>query len=132
MGKRRCCICIYYDDSVSSRSLFHLDAEKMEWFLPFSRSITAIFFAVLLTFLLQILKGKSGNKGMSRDPPEAKGKWPASRLALAALIQQFELKNPSNEPVDMTEIFGVTVSKATPLEVLLAPRLSLDMYPVGA
>ncbi|KAI3522067.1 hypothetical protein L1887_11545 [Cichorium endivia] len=56
----------------------------------------------------------------------------AARLALATLIQQFELKNASNEPVDMTEVFGVTVSKATPLEVLLAPRLSLDMYPVGA
>ncbi|CAH1422177.1 unnamed protein product [Lactuca virosa] len=56
----------------------------------------------------------------------------ASRLALATLIQQFEMKTPGNEPVDMDEIFGVTCSKATPLDVLLSPRLSLDMYPVGA
>ncbi|XP_023772884.1 cytochrome P450 CYP82D47 [Lactuca sativa] len=56
----------------------------------------------------------------------------ATRLALASLIQQFELKSPSSEPVDMKEIFGVTCSKATPLEVLIAPRLPLDMYPLGA
>ncbi|CAI9281786.1 unnamed protein product [Lactuca saligna] len=56
----------------------------------------------------------------------------ASRLALATLIQQFEMKTPGNEPVDMEEIFGVTCSKASPLDVLLSPRLSHDMYPVGA
>ena len=56
----------------------------------------------------------------------------ASRLALATLIQQFEMKTPGNEPVDMEEIFGATCSKATQLDVLLSPRLSHDMYPIGA
>ncbi|CAH1422228.1 unnamed protein product [Lactuca virosa] len=56
----------------------------------------------------------------------------ALRLTLATLIQQFVISKPSNEPVDMSECFGLTTSKATPLEVLLAPRLSLDMYPIGA
>ncbi|KAI3767301.1 hypothetical protein L2E82_17396 [Cichorium intybus] len=56
----------------------------------------------------------------------------ALRLTLATLIQQFVLKKPTNEPIDMSESMGVTISKTTPLEVLLAPRLSLDMYPVGA
>jgi len=53
-------------------------------------------------------------------------------LTLASLLQQFELKRPSNELVDMTESAGLTANKATPLEALLAPRLSLDMYPIGA
>ncbi|KAL7603834.1 hypothetical protein Lser_V15G18855 [Lactuca serriola] len=56
----------------------------------------------------------------------------ALNITLATLIQQFVLKKPSNEPIDMSESAGVTISKAIPLEVLLAPRLSLDMYDVGA
>ncbi|KAL8227066.1 hypothetical protein R6Q57_016898 [Mikania cordata] len=53
------------------------------------------------------------------------------RLTLASLIQQFQLETPSNEPVDMSESFGITVIKQMPLEVLLAPRLSRDMYGLG-
>ncbi|KAL4576166.1 hypothetical protein LXL04_012255 [Taraxacum kok-saghyz] len=53
-------------------------------------------------------------------------------LTLASLIQQFVLKKPSNEPVDMTESMGLTIDKATPLDVLLAPRLSSNMYHVSA
>uniref|UniRef100_A0A251V9U3 Putative cytochrome P450 n=1 Tax=Helianthus annuus TaxID=4232 RepID=A0A251V9U3_HELAN len=53
-------------------------------------------------------------------------------LALANLIQQFVINKPSNEPIDMTESLGLTSSKATPLEVLLAPRLSEKLYHVGA
>ncbi|PWA84285.1 cytochrome P450 82A4 [Artemisia annua] len=49
-------------------------------------------------------------------------------LTLASLLQQFDLKTPSNELVDMTETSGMTNNKATPLEVLLAPRLSPNMY----
>ncbi|KAL7605854.1 hypothetical protein Lser_V15G18829 [Lactuca serriola] len=49
-------------------------------------------------------------------------------LTLASFIQQFVLKNPSNEPIDMSETFGLTISKATALEVLLAPRLTSNMY----
>ncbi|KAL7606446.1 hypothetical protein Lser_V15G18810 [Lactuca serriola] len=52
-------------------------------------------------------------------------------LTLARLIQQFVLKKPSDEPVDMTESMGGTNSKATPLDVLLGPRLPTDMYKVG-
>ncbi|KAJ0818730.1 putative cytochrome P450 [Helianthus annuus] len=52
----------------------------------------------------------------------------ALRLTLASLIQQFTLKRPSNEPVDMSENPGMTSGKATSLEVLLAPRLSYHMY----
>nr|XP_043615494.1 cytochrome P450 CYP82D47-like [Erigeron canadensis] len=52
-------------------------------------------------------------------------------LTLASLIQQFVLKVPSNDPIDMSETAGMTNNKATPLEVLLAPRLSSNMYPFG-
>lgn len=55
----------------------------------------------------------------------------ALSLTLASLIQQFMLKRPTSEPIDMTESSGLTNSKATPLEVLLSPRLSCDMYCVG-
>ncbi|KAF5758992.1 putative cytochrome P450 [Helianthus annuus] len=52
-------------------------------------------------------------------------------LALANVIQQFVINKTSNEPIDMSESSGITTSKATPLEVLLAPRLSDKMYHVG-
>nr|GEX35096.1 cytochrome P450 CYP82D47-like [Tanacetum cinerariifolium] len=45
------------------------------------------------------------------------------RSILASCIQQFVLQKPSNEPVDMTESFGMTSYKTTPLEVLLTLRL---------
>ncbi|KAI7746939.1 hypothetical protein M8C21_020668 [Ambrosia artemisiifolia] len=53
-------------------------------------------------------------------------------LALATVIQQFVISKPSNEPIDMSESSGLTTSKATPLEVLIAPRLSDKMYHVSA
>ncbi|XP_076955982.1 strychnine-10-hydroxylase-like [Bidens hawaiensis] len=53
-------------------------------------------------------------------------------LTLANVIQQFVISKPSDEPIDMSESFGLTTSKATPLEVLLAPRLSHNVYHVGA
>ncbi|XP_076944194.1 cytochrome P450 CYP82D47-like [Bidens hawaiensis] len=56
----------------------------------------------------------------------------ALHLTLASLIQQFTLKNPTNELVDMRENPGLSSSKATPLEVLVAPRLSSNMYHVGS
>ncbi|XP_076940424.1 cytochrome P450 CYP82D47-like [Bidens hawaiensis] len=49
-------------------------------------------------------------------------------LTLANVIHQFVIHKPSNEPIDMSESLGITTIKATPLEVLLAPRLSLKMY----
>ncbi|XP_028780149.1 cytochrome P450 CYP82D47-like [Neltuma alba] len=44
-------------------------------------------------------------------------------LTLATLLQSFEMSTPSKEPVDMTMSTGLTNVKATPLEVLLLPRL---------
>lgn len=49
-------------------------------------------------------------------------------LILAGLIQQFVLKKTSYQPIDMSESFGLTSMKATPLDVFLTPRLSLSMY----
>ncbi|XP_047321760.1 xanthotoxin 5-hydroxylase CYP82C4-like [Impatiens glandulifera] len=49
-------------------------------------------------------------------------------LGLARLIQGFELDTTDGLKVDMTESPGLTVPKATPLEVLLIPRLSRELY----
>ncbi|KAK9136200.1 hypothetical protein Syun_015530 [Stephania yunnanensis] len=49
-------------------------------------------------------------------------------LTLARLLHGFELKTPNGEPVDMTEGAGLANVKATPLEVLLAPKLPLHLY----
>ena len=51
-------------------------------------------------------------------------------LTLANFLHSFEISNPSLELVDMTESFGLTNTKTTPLEVLLKPRLSLNCYEV--
>ncbi|KAK1430044.1 hypothetical protein QVD17_12516 [Tagetes erecta] len=53
-------------------------------------------------------------------------------LTLATVLQQFMMTKPSNEPIDMTESLGHTNTKATPLEILMAPRLSVDMYSTRA
>nr|BBD34760.1 putative cytochrome P450 [Eschscholzia californica subsp. californica] len=44
-------------------------------------------------------------------------------LSLASLLHGFDIKNPSNEPIDMTESPGVNNLKATPLKLLVTPRL---------
>lgn len=49
-------------------------------------------------------------------------------LTLASILHSFEILNPSNEPIDMTENFGLTNNKATPLEVLIKPRLPSHCY----
>ncbi|KAL3734075.1 hypothetical protein ACJRO7_023429 [Eucalyptus globulus] len=38
------------------------------------------------------------------------------------------LSTPDNSPVDMSESFGITVGKETPLEVMLSPRLPTEVY----
>ncbi|MFS7972563.1 putative cytochrome P450 [Helianthus anomalus] len=53
-------------------------------------------------------------------------------LTLASLIQGFELAKSSDGPVDTSEIFLLTNNKASPLDVLLRPRLSSDVYHVDA
>lgn len=43
---------------------------------------------------------------------------------LARFLHAFEISTMDNLPVDMSEIFGMTNLKATPLEVMLRPRLT--------
>ncbi|KAF9619771.1 hypothetical protein IFM89_009293 [Coptis chinensis] len=49
-------------------------------------------------------------------------------LTLARLLHAFDLATPLDTPVDMTETVGATLSKASPLEVVLTPRLSSKLY----
>ncbi|KAL3725926.1 hypothetical protein ACJRO7_030894 [Eucalyptus globulus] len=49
-------------------------------------------------------------------------------LTLASLLQSFEIDTVLGEPVDMTEGPGLTNLKASPLEVLLVPRLDQKVY----
>lgn len=51
-----------------------------------------------------------------------------SRLVLASILQAFEISPPSNEPIDMTATAGLTSSLATPLQVLVKPRLPASVY----
>lgn len=49
-------------------------------------------------------------------------------LTFARLLHAFDLATPLGEPVDMSESPGLTIPKATPLEVLLTPRLPAKLY----
>ncbi|KAL9262376.1 Flavonoid-6-hydroxylase-like protein, partial [Drosera capensis] len=49
-------------------------------------------------------------------------------LALASLLHGFDIRTPSDEPVDMTESPGMSNLKATPLEVRISPRLPTHVY----
>nr|BBD34765.1 putative cytochrome P450 [Eschscholzia californica subsp. californica] len=49
-------------------------------------------------------------------------------VTLARLLHEFKLSTPSDLPVDMSEGFGLTLPKTTPLDVLLLPRLPSTMY----
>ncbi|XP_047329402.1 cytochrome P450 82A3-like [Impatiens glandulifera] len=49
-------------------------------------------------------------------------------LVLASLLHSFQLSNLNNELIDMTETQGLTISKATPLELIITPKLSSDLY----
>ncbi|XP_021285064.1 cytochrome P450 82C4-like [Herrania umbratica] len=49
-------------------------------------------------------------------------------LTLARFLHAFELSTPLDQPVDMTESPGLTIPKATPLEVLLEPRLPANVF----
>ncbi|KAF3446248.1 hypothetical protein FNV43_RR11427 [Rhamnella rubrinervis] len=50
------------------------------------------------------------------------------QLTLAALLRGFEIQTASNGTVDMSEKYGLTNMKATPLDVLLTPRLPTNLY----
>lgn len=49
-------------------------------------------------------------------------------LSLARLVHGFRLETPAGEPMDMTEGLGLTIPKATPLDVLFTPRLPFHLY----
>lgn len=49
-------------------------------------------------------------------------------LTLARLLHEFELGTVSDALVDMSESPGLSVPKATPLEVVLSPRLPSKLY----
>ncbi|PON88614.1 Cytochrome P450, E-class, group I [Trema orientale] len=50
------------------------------------------------------------------------------QLTLAALLHEFEIKTPSNQPVDMTGTPGIINVKLIPLDVLLTPRPPNQVY----
>lgn len=49
-------------------------------------------------------------------------------LTLASFLHGFEVAKPSNDGVDMAESPGLATLKATPLEVILTPRLNSELY----
>ncbi|KAK7381353.1 hypothetical protein VNO78_33987 [Psophocarpus tetragonolobus] len=49
-------------------------------------------------------------------------------FTLANVLHSFDILNPSAEPIDITEFFGFTNTKATPLEILVKPRQSSNYY----
>ncbi|AES74579.1 cytochrome P450 82A4 [Medicago truncatula] len=49
-------------------------------------------------------------------------------FTLASFLHSFDILNPTPDAVDMSEAFGSTNSKATPLEILIKPRLSHNCY----
>lgn len=50
------------------------------------------------------------------------------QFTLANLLHGFEISIPTDEFVDMTEGFGLTNLKATPLDVILTNRFQQDLY----
>ena len=50
------------------------------------------------------------------------------QLTLANLLHGFEFSTPNDELVDMADGMGLTNLKATPLQVLLTPRLPAHLY----
>ncbi|KAI3522061.1 hypothetical protein L1887_11539 [Cichorium endivia] len=73
---------------------------------------------VIIDVLISLLQGASEEEfpGFDHD------------TVIKSTCQQFVLKTPSDEAIDMSETSGLTISKTTPLEVLLTPRLSSNMY----
>ncbi|CAK7329779.1 unnamed protein product [Dovyalis caffra] len=49
-------------------------------------------------------------------------------LTVARLLHGFELATVSDTPIDMSEGPGMTLPKATPLEIILKPRLNSSLY----
>ncbi|KZV20219.1 hypothetical protein F511_01076 [Dorcoceras hygrometricum] len=51
-----------------------------------------------------------------------------TQLALASFLHGFDVSIASGESIDMTGSFGTTNPKATPLEVVIKPRLPTETY----
>ncbi|CAK7337840.1 unnamed protein product [Dovyalis caffra] len=51
-----------------------------------------------------------------------------THLTLARLLQGFSITTPMNVQVDMAEGLGITLPKATPLEIQITPRLCSKLY----
>jgi cytochrome P450 len=51
-------------------------------------------------------------------------------LTLASFLHSFDILNSTPELVDMNEEFGLTNTKAIPLEILVKPCLSLNCYEI--
>ncbi|KAM0044484.1 putative cytochrome P450 [Helianthus debilis subsp. tardiflorus] len=49
-------------------------------------------------------------------------------LTLARLLQGFDLSTPMGKPVDMSEGLEIALPKVKPLDVIITPRLSQDLY----
>ncbi|XP_047148080.1 cytochrome P450 82A4-like [Vigna umbellata] len=49
-------------------------------------------------------------------------------FVLASFLHSFEILSPSPDPIDMTETFGLTNTKTTPVEILVKPRLPFNCY----
>ncbi|KAG9440790.1 hypothetical protein H6P81_020955 [Aristolochia fimbriata] len=49
-------------------------------------------------------------------------------LTLARLLHGFDIETPAGAPVDLTEDLGISLPKATPVEVLVSPRLPSNLY----
>ncbi|KAK1554271.1 hypothetical protein Q3G72_009962 [Acer saccharum] len=64
-----------------------------------------------------------------RSCPGASFALQVLHLTLARLLHGFDISTPlMDKPVDMTESPGLTIPKATPLEVLISPRLPAKLY----
>lgn len=49
-------------------------------------------------------------------------------FVLARLLQGFELRKVSGEPLDMAEGPGLALPKISPVEVVVMPRLNPELY----
>lgn len=49
-------------------------------------------------------------------------------FVLARLLQGFELRKVSDEPLDMTEGPGLALPKINPVDVVVMPRLDPELY----
>ncbi|KAJ0765533.1 putative cytochrome P450 [Helianthus annuus] len=57
--------------------------------------------------------------------------WHVIHLTLARLLQGFDLSTPMGKPVDMSEGLGIALPKVKPLEVIVTPRLSPELYQIN-